>query len=240
MADYPVAGYPYLQTARPQGDAAQLEAGDVDVRDVDPKLLKDLEEVGEQLGEKLTIVSGYRTDSYSIQVGGFAGDPHTRGIAADVYVGSRPIGSVPDALQDAEAVGLVSGAQPGFYNGKPDPEHVQLPGTGPTSPSSGVSAAGTPVSLLAQPQGTTEAILIRLGLFVAGGALLVLAFVLLSKAATGHSVVSFGAGLLAGRELPGGRRRAPSAPPPRTSARERGELGTPPRLRPRRREREGA
>lgn len=131
---YRVRGYPYLQTARPQGTAAQLDAGKVDLADVRPALLAGLERVGEQLRRRVTIFSGYRTSAYSQQVGGFAGDPHSQAIAVDAEVDGRPIGNVPRALRLLRAQGLVSGAQPGFYRGAPDPAHVQLPGAG-SSPS---------------------------------------------------------------------------------------------------------
>ena len=143
-----VRGYPQLQTDRPQGTSAQLGQGRVDLADVRPALLAGLEKVGEQLGRTLTIFSGFRTDAYSQQVGGFAGDPHTQGIAADVNVGSTPIGNVPRALRLLRAQGLVSGAQPGFYRGQPDPAHVQLP-AGAGSPSTSletlwIEAGGKP------------------------------------------------------------------------------------------------
>jgi hypothetical protein len=129
---YRVRGYPSLRTERQQGTAQQLGAGREDLADVRPALLAGLERVAEGLHRTLTIVSGYRTDAYSEQVGGFAGDPHTQGIAADVYVGSTPVGNVPHAQRLLQAAGLVSGAQPGFYKGKPDPAHVQLSGASST------------------------------------------------------------------------------------------------------------
>jgi hypothetical protein len=123
---YKVEGYPRLRTARPQGTADQLFQGDIDVADLSPGLLSKLEAVGEMLKKNITIFSGYRTSSYSESVGGFAGDPHSRGIAVDANVNGRPIGRVRGAIGAMAAQGLVSGNQPDFYHGAPDPSHVQL------------------------------------------------------------------------------------------------------------------
>lgn len=139
---YRVRGYPQLETERPQGSAAQLDAGRIDVADLVPGFLARLEGVGEKLGVKLDIFSAYRTDAYSQAVGGFAGDPHTRGVAADINVGGRPIGNVPRARRLLKDAGLISGAQPGFYQGQPDPAHVQLAGPS-TSPSESLSRLWT-------------------------------------------------------------------------------------------------
>ncbi len=143
---YPVAGYPWLQTARPQGTSTQLGAGDIDTQDVNSGLLFALNAIGAAIKKRITIISGYRTSAYSAQVGGFAGDPHTRGIAVDAYVGSTPVSQVPGVAQLLARYGLVSGNQPGFYQGQPDPPHIQLSTT--TTPT------GTPP---ATPSGTTAA-----------------------------------------------------------------------------------
>lgn len=126
MADHPtmkqttgnIPGYRYLRTSH--ADATHLSV----------RILAGLEQVGERLGRVLTIISGYRDPAYSASVGGYSNDPHSRGVGADVYVGSTPIGSYPGAFRIIESVGLESGAQPGFYRGASDPEHVQIPGSG--------------------------------------------------------------------------------------------------------------
>src|SRR6266540_75134 len=138
---YRVRGYPYLQTERPQGTAAELDAGKIDLADVQPALLAALERVGEQLRRPLSIFSGYRTSAYSEKVGGFAGDPHSRGIAADLNINGTPVGSFPRARRLLTAQGLISGAQAGFYRGRSDPAHVQL------SASSGSSSSSSRVNL---------------------------------------------------------------------------------------------
>lgn len=125
MAGYQVPGYTHLATARPQGGPGDLSAGRIDVRDLSPLLLQALERIGEMLHSTVLIFSGYRTSAYSQAVGGFAGDPHSRGIAVDAQVGGRPIGAVLSSA-GYSALGLTSGNQPGFYKGGPDPSHVQL------------------------------------------------------------------------------------------------------------------
>ena len=112
------AQYPFLATART----------DVDWRHVNPILLRQLNALGRQIGKVIVIFSGYRSNAYSQKVGGFAGDPHTRGIAVDATIGGKPIGQVVSARLFKE-FGLRSGNVPNFYKGKPDPSHVDLVGT---------------------------------------------------------------------------------------------------------------
>jgi Lysozyme like domain len=96
-----------------------------------PTLLARLERAAEALGVTFNIFSGYRTDAYSASHGGFAGDPHTRHIAADVNVGNQPLGDYLSSIGRNAATFLArfklrSGDQPGFYHGRPDPAHVDL------------------------------------------------------------------------------------------------------------------
>jgi hypothetical protein len=102
-------------------------AGHVDWQHVDQRLWDKLNAVGQKLGKKIDVFSGYRSDDYAAAgKGGFPGDPHTRGIAADANIGGVPLGSYPGALALLTAAGLRSGNQPNFYQGKPDPSHVDL------------------------------------------------------------------------------------------------------------------
>lgn len=114
-----VAGYSHLRAA-PQAD----------VTHVSPVILQGLEHVAEKLGVTITVFSGYRSPDYSASVGGYANDPHSRGVAVDAQIGDTPIGNYPGAFKALQAAGLESGAQPGFYRGKTDPTHVQFPGSG--------------------------------------------------------------------------------------------------------------
>jgi hypothetical protein len=97
----------------------------VNISRVDPKLLAAINEVAKAHGVKVTINSGWRSPQHSVAVGGFANDPHTRGVAVDAYVNGKPIGDV-FGPQVWAALGVQSGNVPGFYNGQPDPEHLQI------------------------------------------------------------------------------------------------------------------
>jgi hypothetical protein len=114
----------------------------VDWQHVNPQLLQGLNRMGAQKGVVITVISGYRTPAHSVAVGGFADDPHTKGIAVDAEVGGKPVGSVFSAKQ-FQAAGLETGNQPGFFNGKPDPGHVQLPSSAETPTPNASSAATT-------------------------------------------------------------------------------------------------
>jgi hypothetical protein len=100
----------------------------VDWRHVSSYLLRSLNWIAQTLGVKIDLTSGYRSDVYSQQHGGFAGDPHTKGIAVDAYINGTPIGNYPGVKALLARFGIRSGAQPNFYNGKPDPEHLDLVG----------------------------------------------------------------------------------------------------------------
>lgn len=49
----------------------------------EPVLAARLDALGRALQLQLTGISGYRTPQHSVEVGGLADDPHTRGIASD-------------------------------------------------------------------------------------------------------------------------------------------------------------
>lgn len=118
------------------GDAAMVTGGHspyanidfspgVDWQHVSPKLLQAINRIGQAYGTKITVNSGYRSNQHSVAVGGFAGDPHTKGLAVDAYINGKPVGDVipPSVWQK---LGITSGNVPNFYNGAPDPEHLQL------------------------------------------------------------------------------------------------------------------
>ena len=103
-------------------------ANHVDWTHVNPRLLDALQREAKKLHGHITIISGYRSNKYSQRVGGFAGDPHSKGLAVDAYIDGHPIGDVIGPEQWAK-LGIRSGNTPGFYHGKPDPEHLDLVGT---------------------------------------------------------------------------------------------------------------
>lgn len=55
----------------------------------EPKLVTELRKLGEYLNTTIYGISGYRSPQHSVEVGGFANDPHTRGEAVDIGVGSN-------------------------------------------------------------------------------------------------------------------------------------------------------
>lgn len=122
-------------------------AAHTDWKHVDPRLLQTLQKVAKAQGITVDVISGYRSNAYSASHGGFAGDPHTKGLAVDAYVDGKPIGDVI-APSIWAAAGVRSGASPGFYQGKSDPEHLDLVGE-PQAPSPTPTAAP---ATQAQPQ----------------------------------------------------------------------------------------
>jgi hypothetical protein len=116
-----------------------------------PQFLSDLYALARAFPNLLfDVFSGFRTEqqarpkSQGGQGIGFLGDPHTRGIAADINVSGRPIGQV-FSQEKLASFGLMSGNTPTFYKGRPDPAHVQL-GT-----SGGRSATGTSGAYAGRP-----------------------------------------------------------------------------------------
>lgn len=73
----------------------------------EPKIYKDLRALAGELGKVVYVISGYRSPQHSVEVGGFANDPHTRGEAADIGVGSPTLASMAGVSEAAlKAVGL--------------------------------------------------------------------------------------------------------------------------------------
>lgn len=59
---------------------------------IDIKLVEKLQELRNYLGKPITILSGYRTDSYNKQCGGADNSYHLKGQAVDIYCsGVKPI-----------------------------------------------------------------------------------------------------------------------------------------------------
>lgn len=110
--------------AKYPGLAAQSQ---VDWEHVNPRLLQVLSKQAQKHGIVIVLNSGYRDNAYSVAHGGFANDPHTHGTAVDAYVNGHPIGDVISPEEWAK-LGVRSGNTPGFYKGKPDPEHLDLMG----------------------------------------------------------------------------------------------------------------
>lgn len=126
-------------------------AANVDWQHVNPALLQALNQLAAQKHVVVDVFSGYRSDAYSAAHGGFAGDPHTHGVAVDATVNGKPAGAFFSAAA-LKQVGLFSGNQPNFYKGKPDPSHIQLGTEGAATP-----AAAAPPNPAAAPAATEVA-----------------------------------------------------------------------------------
>lgn len=113
------------------GPFSHLAAGPgVDWQHVDLRLLSALDRAARQLGVTITLTSGFRTPAHSAAVGGYSNDPHTRGVAVDALVNGQPVASYPGMADELRHVGLEPGTSSDFYRGRPDPVHVQIPGSG--------------------------------------------------------------------------------------------------------------
>lgn len=114
---------------------------------VEPTIMGDLKKLSAELGKVVYVINGYRTPQHSVEVGGFADDPHTRGEAADIGIGSElrdSLFSVPEAA--LKAVGLYRPFYP------PDPKevnHVQLLAGGSTGSYAGNSPSGAKIGATA-------------------------------------------------------------------------------------------
>lgn len=101
---------------------------DVDWRDVNPTLLVRMNRLAMYLHKVITITSGARTPQGNTGAPGShhvpENNPSGKGEAVDAYIGDKPLGKVV-SNKTAARFGLFSGNQPGFYKGKPDPEHFE-------------------------------------------------------------------------------------------------------------------
>lgn len=84
----------------------------------EPQLAARLDQLGKALQLHLIGISGYRTPQHSIEVGGFANDPHTRGQASD----TPGVEGVPESV--LEHFGL---ERP--FPGAAEADHIQLAGS---------------------------------------------------------------------------------------------------------------
>src|SRR4051794_10389605 len=88
----------------------------------EPQIEEALSALAAEIGKPVYVISGYRSPAHSVAVGGFADDPHTKGIAADIGVGAPTRDSVA-SVTDAQlrAVGLF---RP--FSAPSEINHVQL------------------------------------------------------------------------------------------------------------------
>jgi hypothetical protein len=98
-----------------------------------PVLTAQLNALGQALGVAIYGISGYRTPAHSVAVGGFANDPHTRGEAEDIGVGSL-LRSSAAQISEAELArfGLYRPFDPSDDPNNTEVNHIQLiPNGGP-------------------------------------------------------------------------------------------------------------
>jgi len=116
----------------------------------EPKIVTALTALAAKLKTTVYGISGYRTPAQSVAVGGFADDPHTKGEAADIGIGSSLRSSAGQASNAALAsVGLwrpfdLTGNDPAELN------HVQLLPSlgGPTESETPPALSGTATTAL--------------------------------------------------------------------------------------------
>lgn len=106
----------------------------------EPEIAARLKLLSAKIGKPIYIISGYRSPQHSVEVGGFADDPHTEGEAADIGIGSPTLesaGLISEA--EYESVGL---HRPFYPESAHEINHVQLLNNGTPSFGSGGEEAG--------------------------------------------------------------------------------------------------
>jgi hypothetical protein len=98
-----------------------------------PELTARLDQLARALGVVIYGISGYRTPAHSVAVGGFANDPHTKGMAEDIGVNSLLRSSAAQITEAQLAqYGLYRPFDPSDNPANTEVNHVQLiPSGGP-------------------------------------------------------------------------------------------------------------
>lgn len=95
----------------------------------EPQIAADLKKFSAEMNEAVYVISGYRSPAHSVEVGGYADDPHTRGEAADIGLGSPTVASMLGVAEKFIAAA-------GLYRFDPtspkEANHVELLNGGPT------------------------------------------------------------------------------------------------------------
>jgi TP901 family phage tail tape measure protein len=101
----------------------------------EPKIVADLKKLSAEIKKTIYGISGYRSPSHSVAVGGFSNDPHTEGKAADIGAGAPTLASMLSVSESQlRAVGLY---RPFYPPDSAEANHVQLIGV-PFGNSSGL------------------------------------------------------------------------------------------------------
>jgi hypothetical protein len=93
----------------------------------EPIIAGDLQRLAAKEGWTIYGISGYRTPQHSVEVGGFANDPHTRGEAADVGINSQALESA--VVLNAAMLASVGLERPFYPADAHEINHVQLLGS---------------------------------------------------------------------------------------------------------------
>lgn len=109
----------------------------------EPAIVADLRKLAAIMHTTIYGISGYRSPAHSVAVGGFSNDPHTRGEAADIGVGSPSLASA--AALSAAILARVGLERPFYPASAHEINHVQLLG----SMSGGGGARGTAAGAVA-------------------------------------------------------------------------------------------
>jgi len=118
----------------------QGSSGVASVIDVnkEPEIAARLLLLSAKRNEPVYVLSGYRTPAQAVSVGGFADDPHTKGEAADIGVGSPSIAGAEQVTEaEYNSVGLYRPFGTDHGGSSTENNHVQLLNEG--SPSTGAS-----------------------------------------------------------------------------------------------------
>jgi hypothetical protein len=119
----------------------------------EPEIAARLKLLSAKIGKPIYIISGYRSPQHSVEVGGFADDPHTEGEAADIGIGAPTLesaGLISEA--DYESVGL---HRPFYPESAHEINHVQLLNNG--TPTVGGAGGSTSSSSAAPSSGASVA-----------------------------------------------------------------------------------
>jgi Phage-related minor tail protein len=125
-----------------------------------PQITGDLRRMGEAMGWEVYGISGYRSPQHSMEVGGFANDPHTRGEAEDVGINSQSLSSA--AALTAAILARFGLERPFYPASAHEINHVQLLGSINNPSASGakgqvpqaVAAAAKAIKKLKDPKWT--------------------------------------------------------------------------------------
>lgn len=157
---------PHSQTRFAQGGFV-AEPGTNFLVGSEPTIVRDLRRLGEMLNTTIYGISGYRSPGHSVAVGGFADDPHTRGAAADIGVGSPTLASA--SVLTAAELARVGLYRPFYPASAHEINHVQLLSGDATGGARGTTKAKAAAAHAARVRRVKTSMTGDLGVIVQGG-----------------------------------------------------------------------